>query len=594
MKHAIVGLVVLIGAALLPAAAGDLVWSYATGGAVESSPAVSGGYVYVGSYDNNFYCLDAATGDLVWSYATGGSVFSSPAVSGGYVYVGSVDNKVYCLDAASGALVWSYATGNRVVSSPAVSCGCVFVASRDGKAYCLDADTGAFVRDWDIGADSSSPAVAGGDVYVGSGDGWMYRLTPTGSVGHQLGSRFFSSPAVSEGYVYVGNDDGNVYCLNTSWLGVEWSYPTGGLVQSSPAVSGGRVYLGSNDGNVYCLDAATGALAWSFQTGDDIVASPAVSGGYVYVANDGQNVYCFHAATGALLWGYTTGGPVISSPAVRGGHVYVVDGPGRVYCLEAGFGDPGKWPMFGHDARRSGACACASAQIGPAGGTLEVDDVSSPLNGAKVVFPPGALAAQTEVTIGETVPKAAGVGVALGEPADLGPDGVALTGPVTVYLPHAAATAHVSPVQAFWWDAGAGQWSTQGISNVVHDGSADPHVVSFDTEHFTTFQAAGTVPPAPPPAASGGDDDDDDGGFCFIATAAYGSELASEVESLKSLRDTHLMKCAAGRLFVDVYYACGRYAAEAIAESDEARACVRLALRPLVSLAAPEETAARE
>ncbi len=38
----------------------------------------------------------AAGGDKVWEYETFGYVFSSPAVSGGYVYVGSEDKKLYC------------------------------------------------------------------------------------------------------------------------------------------------------------------------------------------------------------------------------------------------------------------------------------------------------------------------------------------------------------------------------------------------------------------------------------------------------------------------------------------------------------------
>jgi hypothetical protein len=58
---------------------------------------VSDGFVYVGSSDDNIYCLNAATGAKVWEYTTGDSVVSSPAVSDGFVYVGSMDDKVYCL-----------------------------------------------------------------------------------------------------------------------------------------------------------------------------------------------------------------------------------------------------------------------------------------------------------------------------------------------------------------------------------------------------------------------------------------------------------------------------------------------------------------
>ena len=62
-----------------------------------SSPAVVSGRVYVGSNDKKIYCLNATTGESLWSYTTGGAVQSSPAVANGRVYVGSYDYKIYCL-----------------------------------------------------------------------------------------------------------------------------------------------------------------------------------------------------------------------------------------------------------------------------------------------------------------------------------------------------------------------------------------------------------------------------------------------------------------------------------------------------------------
>ncbi len=43
--------------------------------------------------------------ELLWSYATGGSVETTPAVVDGVVYVGSADHHVYAVNAASGELV---------------------------------------------------------------------------------------------------------------------------------------------------------------------------------------------------------------------------------------------------------------------------------------------------------------------------------------------------------------------------------------------------------------------------------------------------------------------------------------------------------
>ena len=92
-------------AALAPRLVAGL-WRYQTGSRVESSPTVSGGTVYVGSYDRYLYAVNATSGALRWRYLTGSGVSSSPTVSGGTVYVGSWDNNLNAVNATSGALRW--------------------------------------------------------------------------------------------------------------------------------------------------------------------------------------------------------------------------------------------------------------------------------------------------------------------------------------------------------------------------------------------------------------------------------------------------------------------------------------------------------
>ena len=280
--------------------AGMLLWSYYTGG---SSPAVSGGVVYVGSTYNPLFALDASTGDLLWRYETGGSVVSSPAVSGGVVYVGSRDDYLFALDASTGDLLWRYETGGSVVSSPAVSGGVVYVGSRDDYLFALDASTGDLL--------------------------WRY----------ETGDDVRSSPAVSGGVVYVGSTDNRLYALDASTGDLLWRYETGDDVRSSPAVSGGVVYVGSDDDHLYALDASTGDLLWSYETGDGVFSSPAVSGGVVYVGSFDGHLYALDASTGDLLWRYQTGGYVFSSPAVSGGVVYVGSDDNHLYALDASTGD---------------------------------------------------------------------------------------------------------------------------------------------------------------------------------------------------------------------------------------------------------------
>jgi outer membrane protein assembly factor BamB len=64
---------------------------------VRSSPAVAGGTVYVGSFDDHLYAIDAETGQEQWRFETDEWVRSSPAVAGGTVYVGSFDGHLYAL-----------------------------------------------------------------------------------------------------------------------------------------------------------------------------------------------------------------------------------------------------------------------------------------------------------------------------------------------------------------------------------------------------------------------------------------------------------------------------------------------------------------
>jgi outer membrane protein assembly factor BamB len=323
-------------------------WTYTTGGTVDSSPAVVGGFVYVGSDDNSTYCLNAATGKLVWSYKTGGGVYSSPAVAGGLVYVGSADYNVYCLDAATGKLVWNYTTPN-YVGNPTVVGGLVYLQSSGNiwnpdAVYCLNAATGKFVWSYPVYRGFSSPAVAGGLVYIGDGS-FIDCLDAT--TGNLVYSKWFtvrsfawtnSAPAVVGGLIYIGSDDGNVYCLSATNGARLWNYTTNpnDWVNPSPAVAGGLVYVGSNDGNVYCLNALTGKLAWSDKTGNYVVSSPAVAGNSVYVGSNDNNTYCLNAVTGGLVWSYKTGGPICwSSPAVVNGVVYIGSGDGKIYAFGA-------------------------------------------------------------------------------------------------------------------------------------------------------------------------------------------------------------------------------------------------------------------
>lgn len=72
---------------------------------------------------------------------------------------------------------------------------------------------------------------------------------------------------------------------------------------------------------------------------------------------------------------------------------------------------------------------------------------------------------------------------------------------------------------------------------------------------------------------------------CFIATAAFGSDMAPEVQSFRDFRNQYLFSSSAGKEFVRFYYKYSPYFANLIAQSDVARATVRIALWPLLLFA---------
>jgi hypothetical protein len=72
---------------------------------------------------------------------------------------------------------------------------------------------------------------------------------------------------------------------------------------------------------------------------------------------------------------------------------------------------------------------------------------------------------------------------------------------------------------------------------------------------------------------------------CFVATAAYGSPLEPQVESLRRVRDGLRSRSPLFAAATDLYYRSGPAAAAVIARSDAARAVVRMLLAPVVKVA---------
>jgi len=72
---------------------------------------------------------------------------------------------------------------------------------------------------------------------------------------------------------------------------------------------------------------------------------------------------------------------------------------------------------------------------------------------------------------------------------------------------------------------------------------------------------------------------------CFVATAAFGSAMEPQVESLRQARDALRTRSELFAAATDLYYRSGPVAANVISRSDSLRALARTLLAPLVAAA---------
>jgi parallel beta-helix repeat protein len=298
-----------------------------------SSPVIANGYLYADSAFGYVYQLNASNITQLISLINSGSfsgsgLYASPAVSGGYVYVGtSSGSSALCQLNASDisqphtcTLPFpsfnAHNSGSEVYvrSSPAVANGSIYVATSDGYVYQFNTSSLSPIANSSVGTDFwSSPAVYNGFLYIGDYGGSVYQLNAS-NVSQEIanfstGNRVDSSPAVANGYVYVYSEDGNVYQLDASNISRQIAnFTISGNVSSlnyhasSPAVSNGFVYVGSYDNDTYQLNASNiSQLINRFPTSAPIESSPAVADGYIYIGSDNGYLYQLNASNLGVL-----------------------------------------------------------------------------------------------------------------------------------------------------------------------------------------------------------------------------------------------------------------------------------------------------
>ncbi len=120
------------------------------------------------------------------------------------------------------------------------------------------------------------------------------------------------------------------------------------------------------------------------------------------------------------------------------------------------------------------------------------------------------------------------------------------------------------------------------------DGDGTDNVTEYDnvtaqggeTSDFVIAATSPTLDGTDPIRTPGGPN-----GGCFIATAAYGTPLAGEIDALRALRDRFLLRGALGTAFVDTYYRASPPIARGVAAHPALASVVRYALAAVLLVA---------
>ena len=132
----------------------------------------------------------------------------------------------------------------------------------------------------------------------------------------------------------------------------------------------------------------------------------------------------------------------------------------------------------------------------------------------------------------------------------------------------------------------------QGTIIVQEAGDKTHSEMETHTEEPAVVEEVVEEPAAAPQESS------EEGGGCLIATAAYGSELAPQVQMLREIRDNQLMNTESGSAFMtsfnEAYYSFSPYIADLERESPVFKEIVKAGLTPMLSTLAIMESAETE
>ncbi len=334
VRPAVTDAVVSTGEHGIDATDGTTLWSFDAGRTIESSPAVVGDTVYVGSGDGFCYALNGRDGRPQWTRRLDSPVRAAPAVDEKTVYVGTIRDELYALDRADGSERWTV-TLTGPVQPPTVVDGTVYVGDFSQTVYALDAADGSLV--WEAAGDDRrfvALAVTVGDGLVYAGANGILRAFDA-TDGTRVWNRRYGERGRVQSPSVVG-PDGLFVNIGDSLRALDredgterWARQTGGS-NRPPVVRDGTVYAPGDNG-VSAFDATDGTRQWSNPVGADLRLAV---GDLVYGVGFDTPLLALDPADGSEVW-QKAGYQPSTVPVVTDEYLFCGDNTGTVSALGA-------------------------------------------------------------------------------------------------------------------------------------------------------------------------------------------------------------------------------------------------------------------
>jgi len=230
-------------------------------GQIETNPIIYEDFVYVGSLNEWFYCVNITDGTIHWKFKAAKPIHASPAVMVNDLFFACDSGNVYNLNRFNGRVNWIFRSGETIYATPVSDGNAVFVGTTEGKFYALSRSEGTVL--------------------------WKVEINEPGR------GNIFGGAALGRDIVVVGSTNGSVYAFDRLSGKIRWSYATGATISTSPIVTKTHVLVGSQDTYFYALDVRTGELAWKFKTDGRIRTNPALFDHTLVIASENNKVYAF-------------------------------------------------------------------------------------------------------------------------------------------------------------------------------------------------------------------------------------------------------------------------------------------------------------